>query len=304
MPDVPRGDDPRGNRVSSPLPALGVSWLVSLAGWVAVLMVGESLANHHLPWWAAHWGQGLVLCVLAGAIVEVASRRSFGSSAFSRGSVLGLDGPRSAWLSLGTGALIWTSFAAAGVVVGRALGGLPIYTVVPIGLQFGPWLLVLGGVFLMEAFPEEVIFRGYIQEALRERLGRWPGVAVQALLFTAFGLSVGVLVGAVDPLGDWSILLDRAVLFLTMGVTLGALKEWSGSLWVCIGWHLAFQTVMQGMARGMNFGLEPLAPEAFGAFQLWVWAGAMVLGLGVAVAGAHWSPAAHRTVVHRSPPRM
>src|SRR3546814_17935249 len=46
-------------------------------------------------------------------------------------------------------------------------------------------------VFLAEAFPEELIFRGAIQTLLRGQMPGWPAIVLQALLFTLFAWAIG-----------------------------------------------------------------------------------------------------------------
>ena len=89
-------------------------------------------------------------------------------------------------------------------------------------------------VLLYEAFPEELIFRGYLYQNMATQLNRWQAVVIQALLFTLWA----VLIGAAPSLG-------RVSLFLVVGLGLGYIRARTGQLWVCVGFHLAFQTVLQ-----------------------------------------------------------
>ncbi|MFI6265600.1 lysostaphin resistance A-like protein [Micromonospora sp. NPDC051006] len=89
-------------------------------------------------------------------------------------------------------------------------------------------------VFLLEALPEELVFRGYLFVNLAERLRRWGTILAQAALFAAWG----VLVGSVDdPV--------RLAVFLGFGVGLGYLRALTGTIWAGVGLHVAFQTVAQ-----------------------------------------------------------
>jgi membrane protease YdiL (CAAX protease family) len=93
-------------------------------------------------------------------------------------------------------------------------------------------LLVL--VFLYEALPEELVFRGYLYRNLATALPRWAAVLAQAALFTVFGLAVGAAAS-----------VDRIVLFFAFAVVQGAIRAVTDTLWVPIGFHLAFQTTEQ-----------------------------------------------------------
>ncbi|WP_250034840.1 CPBP family intramembrane glutamic endopeptidase [Paractinoplanes maris] len=100
-------------------------------------------------------------------------------------------------------------------------------------------LLVL--VFLYEALPEELIFRGYLFRNLATALPTWAVVLVQAALFTLFG----VLVGAAPS-------LDRMITLFGFAIVQGLLRAVTDTLWVPIGFHLAFQTAEQIVGPDWN----------------------------------------------------
>lgn len=100
---------------------------------------------------------------------------------------------------------------------------------------------LLGLVFLSEALPEELIFRGWLQSRLTRLLGPWAGVLGQAALFTAFAVIIGA---APDPM--------QAGFIAAFGVALGVLRAATGSLWAPIGFHLAFMTVQQSYGGGWD----------------------------------------------------
>lgn len=93
-------------------------------------------------------------------------------------------------------------------------------------------LIVL--VFLYEALPEELVFRGYLFRNLAAAVPVWAVVLVQAVLFTLFG----VLIGAAGS-------VDRVVVFFGFAIVQGLLRAVTDTLWVPIGFHLAFQTAEQ-----------------------------------------------------------
>ncbi|MGO1543126.1 MAG: lysostaphin resistance A-like protein [Gulosibacter sp.] len=92
------------------------------------------------------------------------------------------------------------------------------------------WLLLLTAVFFGEALPEELVFRGHVQTVLLEKLGQWPAIIIQALVFALFGMA----------LGGWRGWLDLSLL-LTMGLVFGYLRMRFKSIWFGIGFHTAFQ---------------------------------------------------------------
>ena len=73
--------------------------------------------------------------------------------------------------------LLYTPVA---VALGLATGFLHLHRVWPRGLPIlGAW----GFTFLFIAVPEELFFRGWLQNLLERRMGRWPALGVTAVLF-------------------------------------------------------------------------------------------------------------------------
>jgi membrane protease YdiL (CAAX protease family) len=141
---------------------------------------------------------------------------------------------RTGWRWLLFGMVFWLVAAGLGLVVTGVLGWTRISLGTPsVGiLLLFLYLPVL--VFLYEALPEELIFRGYLYRNLSARYARWVSVLAQATLFTLWGAAIAAA-GSVD----------RVVLFFTFSVALGILRVISGNLWATIGFHLAFQWVTQ-----------------------------------------------------------
>jgi membrane protease YdiL (CAAX protease family) len=98
----------------------------------------------------------------------------------------------------------------------------------------GEGLLLLLLVLLYEAIPEELIFRGYLFRVLAERLPAWATILGQALLFTAFGTVIGA-----------AATVDRALLFFLMSISLGYVRQVTGTVYATIGVHAVFQLLAQ-----------------------------------------------------------
>ena len=145
----------------------------------------------------------------------------------------GVTGLRAGWRLAVWGALLWSVPAAAALGV-LGLLGMPLEVTVTGPELLRTVLLLLLAVLLTEALPEEAVFRGYVMHALGGVTRGWGLIAVQALLFTAFA---GLLRQSWDPL-DLS-------LFLTMGIGFGWLRQVTGSVWMSLGVHAAFQTGAQ-----------------------------------------------------------
>ncbi|WP_431040766.1 CPBP family intramembrane glutamic endopeptidase [Streptomyces sp. P1-3] len=136
------------------------------------------------------------------------------------------------WLLIGMAC--WLIPAAAGVAGCLVFGWTAL---APHG-SAGQMLVTAAGLFLLvfvfEAFPEELVFRGYLFGNLAVRLGPWPALWTQAILFMLWGIING---------GPNS--LSRSMLFLVFAVVAGLLRIVTGSVWTSIGFHLAFQTAAQ-----------------------------------------------------------
>ena len=98
--------------------------------------------------------------------------------------VRGLEGVgfdlRLRWKDVGVGVREYLYYAPAAVALGLWMGFLHFHARWPSGLQA---LGALVFTFLFIAIPEELFFRGWVQNLLEKRLGRWPALLVTAVLF-------------------------------------------------------------------------------------------------------------------------
>jgi uncharacterized protein len=173
-------------------------------------------------------------------------------------SGLKLGSLRTGWRPLVVGMICWLLPAAIGLAVSVTLGWTQITLQEPVGdvLALGAGLLIL--VFIYEALPEELIFRGYFYRNLVTEMPRWSAVLAQALLFVLWGLLNG---------GTNSF--ERIALFFVASLIIGIFRVITDSVWASIGFHLAFQTTAQLFgAIGGQFAISDpqiLSLFAFGA---------------------------------------
>ena len=116
--------------------------------------------------------------------------------------------------------LLVATMAEGGFLVfdGLALHGLPI-------VGYGAlWLAT----FILVALSEETLFRGYVLTTLTRGLGFWPGALVSSLLFGAAHLSNK----GESAMGIVGVVAAGLVFCLLLRV--------SGSLWLAIGFHAAW----------------------------------------------------------------
>ena len=111
--------------------------------------------------------------------------------------------------------------------------------------------------FLAVAVGEEMIFRGVVFRWIDERWNTWVALLVSAIFFGWIHISN-------DNATWWSSL----AIAIEAGLLLGAAYKWSGSLWVPIGIHWAWNYVQGnifGLAvSGMNAGTTMLVTTANG----------------------------------------
>ena len=155
---------------------------------------------------------------------------------------LGLGEPRSAVMDFPVGMATWLIPAILGLALCLSLGWVSYEQSRPISelLTFSAFLLVL--VFLYEALPEELLFRGFVYARLATRLSGYGIVLAQAVLFAGWG----AVIGAAES-------IERVGFFFVVAWILGALRMVTGSVWMGIGFHAAFQTVAQ-LALNPSYG--------------------------------------------------
>lgn len=93
------------------------------------------------------------------------------------------------------------------------------------------WPYILKNMFsyLLVACSEEVIFRGILFRMTDERYGLWVALGISALVF-----------GAVHMMNPGASLWSSVAIAVEAGVLLGIVYKYSGSLWLPIGLHWAW----------------------------------------------------------------
>ncbi|PWR05178.1 hypothetical protein DKT68_28275 [Micromonospora acroterricola] len=125
-----------------------------------------------------------ILTTLLVVPLVVAARRLLDRRPWSG---LGLPSLRAGWRRLLLGMACWLVPAGLGFALCLGVGWVEISvrTCTADALRVAALLVVL--VFLYEALPEELVFRGYLHRNLATRLPAWQAVVGQAALFTLFG---------------------------------------------------------------------------------------------------------------------
>ncbi|WAU83357.1 type II CAAX endopeptidase family protein [Streptomyces sp. Qhu-G9] len=169
---------------------------------------------------------------------------------------LGLPAPRVAGRQLLLGAACWMLPSSAGIGLCLWLGWAEVASRASVAEMAGVAALFVLLVFLYEALPEELVFRGYLQRNLLTVLPPWQAVVGQAVLFTLFGFLLGV---APTP--------DRLFVFFTFALVLGVFRVATGDIAAGVGFHLGFQTVAQ-LFDGEGAVFEVSGAAVFGVVAL------------------------------------
>jgi len=120
--------------------------------------------------------------------------------------------------------------------------------------------LLLGAGFFFVGVSEELTFRGYILSTMQRGFGFWPAAVVSSLIFAAAHMGNG---------GESVVGIGQV---FVAGMLLSALLRITGSLWLSIGWHAAWdwaQSFFYGTAdSGQMFKGHFLISHAVGNAQL------------------------------------
>lgn len=169
---------------------------------------------------------------------------------------LGLASPRTSGRHLLLGMACWAVPAGLGFGLCLGLGWVEITarTSATEIVKVAALLVVL--VFLYEALPEELVFRGYLQRNLLTVLRPWQAVGAQAALFTLSGFLLGV-----------APTMGRLAIFFVFGLVLGVFRTATGDIAAGIGFHLVYQATAQ-LFVGEGAVFEVAGTAAFGVFAL------------------------------------
>jgi membrane protease YdiL (CAAX protease family) len=184
--------------------------------------------------------------------------------------------PRSHGRGFVLGVVVTGGSAAVTLGLGTTVGWLDWSALDPARLAE---FIVLNGIiaFGLEAFPEELVFRGYVYRTLNQALRRWTAFLLTVLLFTFAGAGASVVHSVVGtllrldvpspafaPAGEDPIVY--AVMYPVFGVTLLLARITTGSLWTSVAVHLTYLTVVRvaldGAARGAGWSARWSSPDA------------------------------------------
>lgn len=220
-------------KIASPYLRVAIVWIAVVAIWLVLPVLREALwgTGYSL---GGHIMSAILATAIAVPVVVLARRLLDGESVRSLGLELSATAVKP--FLIGAAAFLIPSALGFAIVLGMGWGSImPVASWGEI-LAFVPLLIVL--VFLFEALPEELAFRGYMQINLQTRLGYWGAIFAQAALFAVWGAVLWTVAAGAPA-------VERLVMFFFVALVLGMVRGITGSVWASIGLHVAFQTVAQ-----------------------------------------------------------
>jgi membrane protease YdiL (CAAX protease family) len=140
----------------------------------------------------------------------------------------GLPVRANCWLPFCTGCLIGLAEISLLIASIAACGGYSFGTILLDGPALVEWAGYWTIFFLAVGFAEEFAFRGYSQVMLARSVGFWPAAMVLSAAFGAIHLT--------NPGESWVGIAGVVGTGLLLAFTLRR----TGSLWLAVGWHAAF----------------------------------------------------------------
>jgi membrane protease YdiL (CAAX protease family) len=147
---------------------------------------------------------------------------------------IGMSSLRTNIISFFVGTIVWAIPAALGLGICLLTGWAKISLTTDLNQLLLSVLILFIIVFLMEAFPEELIFRGYVYSYLNTLFPHWITLFIQSLIFSLFAYFVGALYS-----------LEQILFIPGYGFMLSYFRGKSGNVWTSIGFHVAIMTATQ-----------------------------------------------------------
>ena len=171
---------------------------------------------------------------------------------------LGQGSVRTNIFSFCLGFFLWAIPAAFGLTICIMLGWVEITLQTELHILFVNMMILFITVFLMEALPEELIFRGYIYHYFNILFPHWVTIILQALLFLLFAYFIGAMYS-----------VEQIQFLPGFAFILGYFRAISGNVWTSIGFHVAIMVAFQILSPIHNhFDVSGLFTLKFFAFIL------------------------------------
>lgn len=200
-----------------------------------------------------HFFTALGIAILSFVLIEIMRRIDKVSW-----KQIGMSNIRTNISSFLIGTILWLIPAFIGLVISLLAGWVEITVLSNINQILLSTIVLYVTVFLIEAFPEEIITRGYIYSYLNTLFPHWVTLILQTLLFTLFAFLVGAIYS-----------IEQLLFIPGYGFMLGYFRSKSGNVWTSIGFHVSIMTASQILnpVHG-NFDVNGVIAIRFFAFNL------------------------------------
>lgn len=156
------------------------------------------------------------------------------------------------------GIVLWLVPAIIGLGISLLAGWVELTVTTNLSQLIVSVVILFITVFLIEAFPEELINRGYIYSLINTRLPHWITLIIQTLVFSLFGFLVGAMYS-----------YEQFQFIIGFGFMMGYFRARSGNVWTSIGFHTAIMTGTQILSPVHNhFAISGDFMIRFFAFNL------------------------------------
>lgn len=227
-----------------------IGWSSSIVALFLATGAGSLLIHTEAPEWLWKFIQGVIFTLIM-VIVMMYLQRKMGINIWS---FIRLTPFKKGILYLFLGASIPVLLIVAGIFIGHLLGWITVRA-----FHFSSNLLfafILNTViaFLYEAFPEEIMYRGYLYQVLRSRMVRFLAVFFQLVLFVLFPVTVTGL-QYLFGIDTAPITIDYIILIFCFGLALQLTRLLTNNLWTSIGFHLAYLEIARFIVQqdGLRF---------------------------------------------------
>lgn len=137
-------------------------------------------------------------------------------------------------ISFLVGTFLWVVPSFIGLVICVLVGWAEMTVTTNLNQLLLRILILYITVFLIEAFPEELIIRGYIYSHVNSIYSHWVTLIIQTMIFSLFAYFVGAMYS-----------LEQLLFIPGYGFMLGYIRAKSENVWTSIGFHAAIMTASQ-----------------------------------------------------------
>jgi uncharacterized protein len=216
-----------------------IAWTLGIITFVFVIWIGAQLIQSDLNKAIASVVRGLLLSALFTSIVIYWTRKEANWR-----ELIGWKGISSSLSNFILGVSIILIPLILTILI-SSLAGWAAYDLNPDGTIVKQQLLGLLIVFLFEAFPEELMFRGYIQGKLNSQYIKWKAGLAVVVLFVLFPIVVVPiqehLLNLPIQIGSNSSITGGYLMYMTLFAAMMVyLRNLTGSVWTTMGFHLVF----------------------------------------------------------------